>query len=40
MTIIGRSVFASTPEVYEKPLTPVTVGRVEACETGTSVRLF
>ena len=50
MTITGRGVFAapavaavvlaacSTPEVYEKPLTPVTVSRVEAYESGTSVR--
>ena len=28
----------STPQVYEKPLTPVTVSRVEAFTTGTAVR--
>ncbi|HSL21246.1 MAG TPA: efflux RND transporter periplasmic adaptor subunit [Vicinamibacterales bacterium] len=28
----------STPQVYDKPLTPVTVSRVEAFTTGTAVR--
>jgi multidrug efflux pump subunit AcrA (membrane-fusion protein) len=28
----------STPQVYDRPLTPVTVGQVESYATGTTVR--